>query len=233
MITINNLTPKGAIPDIVDEFWNFHLVTNNFFNTKEELNKFIEIRSSMYPYYNDFMELGRCHKGELVLDFGCGQGYDIVSRLTTGEAKMVIGLDVSTKSLELARNNLSLCDINPNNVFIGSTLNTMDTFHFIEDETVDFVHSGGTIHHTTLPEIVFLKEFYRVLKNGGEALIEDHNKNSLYFHLYVAYEVMILNKKGPLGQGLDNIFDGYSDEKAFARVTDGIFCPVSRAYYPQ
>ncbi len=233
MININNLVPKGSVPDIVDEFWNFHLVTREFFNNKQELKKFSKKRAAMYPYYEEFMEINRCHKGETVLDFGCGQGYDVLSRLAIGGAKKVIGLDVSTKSLELTKNNLSLCNIDTDKVFLGLTSNAMSTFPFIKDNSIDFIHSGGTIHHTTFPEDVFLKEFYRVLKSGGEALIEVHNKNSLYFHLYVAYEIMIHNNSGIPGVPvLSGMLKGLSDEKAFSKSTDGHLCPISRCYYP-
>lgn len=49
-----------------------------------------------------------------------------------------------------------------------------------------------------------------------------YNRDSLYFHLYTAYERRILK-----GQ-----FQGLTADEAFARNTDGPRCPISRAFRP-
>jgi hypothetical protein len=50
-----------------------------------------------------------------------------------------------------------------------------------------------------------------------------YNRNSLWFHLYTAYDKMILQ----------HAFPGLTAEEAFAKNTDGESCPISRAYRPE
>ena len=47
-----------------------------------------------------------------------------------------------------------------------------------------------------------------------------YNRNSLWFHLYVAYIKMII----------ENAFPGLNIEEAFSKSTDGEGCPIARAY---
>jgi hypothetical protein len=49
-----------------------------------------------------------------------------------------------------------------------------------------------------------------------------YNRNSLWFHLYTAYDKMILRKA----------FLGLTVDQAFSRNTDGENCPISRCYHP-
>ncbi len=91
----------------------------------------------------------------------------------------------------------------------------------LEDGSVDYVHCGGVIQHTTSPELV-LRELARVLRPGGRGRIMVYNRDSLYFHLYTAYTRRIL----------EGLFDGLTPDEAFARNTDGPKCPISRAFRP-
>ena len=49
-----------------------------------------------------------------------------------------------------------------------------------------------------------------------------YNRDSLYFHLYTAYERRVLN----------GLFSGLTPDGAFARNTDGPRCPIARAFRP-
>jgi SAM-dependent methyltransferase len=91
----------------------------------------------------------------------------------------------------------------------------------LDDASVDYVHCGGVIQHTTTPELV-LRELARVLRPGGQGRIMVYNRDSLYFHLYTAYTRRIL----------DGLFSGLTPDEAFARNTDGPECPISRAFRP-
>jgi hypothetical protein len=68
-----------------------------------------------------------------------------------------------------------------------------------------------------------LAEFRRVLKPGGRATIMVYNRPSLWYHLYTAYERVIL----------DDAFPGLTLDEAFQRNTDGPECPVSLAWEPE
>ena len=66
----------------------------------------------------------------------------------------------------------------------------------LEDESVDFLQSLGVLHHTSDPEAI-LRELHRVLRPGGRGLIMVYNRDSLWFHLYTAYEKMIVDEALP------------------------------------
>lgn len=65
-------------------------------------------------------------------------------------------------------------------------------------------------------------EFGRILRPDGKACIMVYNRNSAWFHLYVAYDRVILQ----------NALPGKSIDEVFAKSTDGSECPVSRCYRP-
>jgi SAM-dependent methyltransferase len=90
----------------------------------------------------------------------------------------------------------------------------------LEDESVDYIHSAGVIHHTSEPQQL-LSEFARVLRPGGNGRIMVYNRESVWFHLYTAYERMLVEGAFP---GITSV------EEAFRQNTDGPLCPISRCY---
>src|SRR5205807_1671750 len=81
--------------------------------------------------------------------------------------------------------------------------------------SVDHVNCIGVLHHTSRPDLI-LAEFYRVLKSGGTGCIMVYNYESVWLHLYTAYERMIL----------EGAFQGLSIRAAFAKNVDGEGCPI-------
>jgi SAM-dependent methyltransferase len=67
-----------------------------------------------------------------------------------------------------------------------------------------------------------LEELYRVLRPGGRGCVMVYNRQSIWFHLWTAYDRMIV----------ENAFPGLDVFEAFTRNTDGFECPVSRSYSP-
>ena len=87
--------------------------------------------------------------------------------------------------------------------------------------SVDYVHCSGVLHH--LPDtLATLRELRRVLRPDGMARFMVYNRDSVFVHLYVAYQRCIL----------DGAFPGRSLDEAFTRSTDGPDCPISRPYRP-
>jgi len=68
-----------------------------------------------------------------------------------------------------------------------------------------------------------MREFRRILRPGGVAQIMVYNYDSVWTHLYVAYEKMIVQGE----------FGDLPIEAAFARTTDGPECPIAKPYRPQ
>src|SRR5581483_2654463 len=67
-----------------------------------------------------------------------------------------------------------------------------------------------------------LAEFRRVLRPGGTANVMVYNYDSLWLHLYVAWQKRIVEGR----------FAGLDLRQAFARTTDGDDCPVAAVYRP-
>jgi ubiquinone/menaquinone biosynthesis C-methylase UbiE len=118
-------------------------------------------------------KLGHPFRGdERVLDAGCGDGG--VARLLRERAREVVGVDVepSPEWTEAP----------------GLTFQVADAEALpFPDASFDVVHSKDSLHHMSSPELA-LREYRRVLKPGGAALIVEANRyNPLFYpHMTLA-----------------------------------------------
>ncbi len=202
----------------VDVYWGEHTVNSTPFGSAEDSERYLEWRFSEYPLFREFSGLWGEHPDEVVLDFGCGPGDDVVGFLLYSGARSVVGLDASRKALGLLRDRLELHAVDPARIRLIHTPDG-ETRIPLADASVDFVNCQGVLHHTSDPQAV-LREFARVMKAGAHGNIMVYNRDSVWFHLYTAYERMILEGR----------FEGLDVEAAFARNTDGPECPISRCY---
>jgi len=205
----------------VDSFWSDHTVIGPQLasvKTTYQDKKYLKWRFSAYPLFKELMQLWGNHDGQVVLDYGCGPANDLVGFLVYTKARKVIGIDISEKALQFASKRLALHRVDPKRVELICVSDSAEGFP-IEDNTVDYIYCEGVLHHTTNPEAI-LREFHRVLKPGSEACIMVYNFASLWLHLYVAYEQMVLQNK----------FSGMNIYDAFAKTTDSEACPVARCY---
>jgi SAM-dependent methyltransferase len=204
----------------VDQYWAGHTVRAERFRTKRASERNLEWRFEQYPLFREFSGLWGEHDGEAILDYGCGPGNDLVGFALYTGARRIVGFDVSPRALELARDRLALHGIDSERLELlqGSDASVAIP---LDDASVDFVQSQGVLHHTSDPEAI-LRELHRVLRPGGRGLIMVYNRASLWFHLYTAYEKMIV----------EDAFPGLSIDEAFQRNTDGPECPISEAWEP-
>lgn len=93
-------------------------------------------------------------RGKLVLDYGCGNGIHTIAIAKMG-VKKVIGIDLSEKSLEIARR------LAPNVEFLAMDCEKME----FPDNYFDVIFDGGTFSSLDLK--LALPELARVLKPGG------------------------------------------------------------------
>ena len=98
-----------------------------------------------------------------VLDYGCGWGDESFKYIKSGAS--VAGIDISKKFIDTANKKAE-----ENNIAADKYQFTVMDAHDLDfdDSTFDYVIGEGIIHH--LDQDRALKEIYRVLKNGGEAL---------------------------------------------------------------
>jgi SAM-dependent methyltransferase len=153
--------------------------------------------------------------GEVVVDFGCGPGHDLVGFAQYSKARRIVGIDVSLASLAESEARLSLHDA-PVELHLAAPGEVRLP---LDDASVDYLHCSGVLHHIPDPMPV-LQEFRRVLKPGGKGRIMVYFQDSIWYHLYVPYHLRRLNPD----------YAGLTQEEAFTRSTDGPGCPVSRCY---
>lgn len=113
-------------------------------------------------------EQGTIKEGSTVLDLGCGAGVDVlVAALLVGKKGRVIGIDITPKMVEKAKEHANLAGFSNVEILESSFDNTG-----LEDESVDVVISNGAINLTSCKESVFA-EIYRVLKPDGKLMFAD------------------------------------------------------------
>lgn len=127
--------------------------------------------------YRRISEVSAAHRGERVLDVGCGGGY--LSRLlasAVGDEGRITGVDPSATAIEYARRKA------PGNCeFVVGVAQHLDQ----PDESFDLVTSTLAVHH--IPEEVrpeAFKQMYRVLRPGGRLLVADFRPGGHRFSLH-------------------------------------------------
>lgn len=217
----------SAIQKDVQRYWNKHNVTDHrkFHKVSESINM-MDWRDQSYLYYKELMPTNKA-SGKVILDYGCGPGHDLVGFSLNSDPKKLIAMDVSKASIVEAKQRLLLHgkEVEFHEIDITSS------FIPLEDRSVDLIHCSGVLHHTENPDII-LKEFRRILKESGKIQIMVYNYESIWVHLYVAYELMIndgsLKNKILRKIGLKQYPKSLTE--AFKITTDGSSCPISRFY---
>jgi ubiquinone/menaquinone biosynthesis C-methylase UbiE len=210
----------GSVATDVEAYWTEHTVNSTPFRNARESARYLDRRSRQYPLFRKLMDIPGAHAGERVLDYGCGPGDDLVEFALGSGAERLTGVDVSRTALQLAAARLSLHEEAAGRVELIQVPEG-DVAVPVDDAAVNYVQSGGVIHHTSDPQRV-LRELRRVVKPDGRGRIMVYNRASVWFQLFVPYILQIRAGKHA----------ALSVEAAFEKTTDGEDCPISRAYAP-
>jgi ubiquinone/menaquinone biosynthesis C-methylase UbiE len=203
----------------VDRYWTEHTVRSEPFTSDAKSLAYLDWRSSQYLLFHDLMGLWGDHSDDVVLDYGCGPANDMVGFLVHGQARKVIGVDVSPTALQLARTRLKLHDIDSTRYRLVKVSDEEPVLP-LKDASVDHIYSQGVLHHVSHPAEI-LAEFHRVLRPGGTAAVMVYARDSIWLHLQVAYLHQIIS-------GLDT---DLTVEQAFSKHADG-GAPIARIYRP-
>jgi SAM-dependent methyltransferase len=112
--------------------------------------------------------LGEPKSGQVVLDLGCGAGFDtLLAAKCVGEAGKVVGIDVTPEMLAKARQNAAVLGVTN----VGLILGEIESLP-LPEESVDLVISNGVFNLCPDKPRV-LGEVLRVLKPGGRLQMAD------------------------------------------------------------
>jgi ubiquinone/menaquinone biosynthesis C-methylase UbiE len=142
--------------DLARAHWN---QTPLFFSEEE--------RYAIYPWLYEAAEFTR-HKGDRVLEVGCGTGCDLLQFAKHGA--QATGVDFTPAHLELARQRVG----NAAKVVEGDA-----TALPFADASFDYVYSHGVIHHCSEPRKAS-QEILRVLRPGGRFNVQLYAKWSFW-----------------------------------------------------
>lgn len=129
------------------------------------------------PWYLKAMDFDR-HRGEQVLEVGCGIGGDTVRWAERGNS--VCALDLNLPSVSLTRQALRRRGL-------SATLAVADAEHIpFPDNAFDLVYSFGVLHHS--PDCARgIREAIRVLRPGGELVLMLYHRHSVLYHWRVRF----------------------------------------------
>ena len=202
-------------------YWSEHNVTyHRRFTSREESIHAFHDRNSGYLHYERLMPVAG-FDDQVVMDYGCGPGHDLVGLIEFSAPRRVIGMDISPVSLREAGERLKLHRRPVELIQVKEG----DTRLPLEDESVDYVHSSGVLHHMTNMEPI-LGEFRRVMKPDAKCRIMVYNYDSIFLHLYIAYQRQII-------QGIDTDLPVLEAFRRACDTTEQISrVPESRCYKP-
>ncbi len=104
----------------------------------------------------------------LVLDAACGPGHLAVDIIRARPELKVLGVDSSEIMLRIATKNAADSGYQERISFCEGDVQELP----VDSGSIDFIISTGSLHHWPEPEKA-LKEFYRVLKSGGQFMLFD------------------------------------------------------------
>lgn len=111
-------------------------------------------------------------KGDIVLDYGCATGADVLSLADrVGKDGKIVAIDISIKQLEKSVEKARNLPGHPNVVFVKEEKELMP----FETSTFDKIISVGVLSYQNDPTEL-LKEFHRVLRKGGKVSILDFGR---------------------------------------------------------
>lgn len=112
--------------------------------------------------------MGRLNPGEVVLDIGCGAGFDtLLAARQVGTSGRVIAVDMTPAMLEKTRAGAAALGLTNVDTRLGYAEELP-----VQSESIDVVISNGVINLCP-DKVAVMSEIYRVLKPGGRFQIGD------------------------------------------------------------
>ena len=176
-----------------------------YFNEVEKRKYFVEPH---IPLFADFPRW----KGKKVLEIGCGIGTDTINFARNGAE--VTAIDLSGKSLEIARQRAQVFGLSNNISFYQGNCEELD--QIVPVKAYDLVYSFGVIHHTPNPE--------RAIAQIGKYLRGIQGELRMMVYSKVSYKLFWIMKE-------ENVWDMSRIDELVARNSEAeTGCPVTYTY---
>jgi len=134
--------------------------------SKEEINNVPEANLGLGC--GNPLALAKIKQGAVVLDLGCGAGFDVfLASKKVGPNGKVIGIDMTKAMLEKAKNNAKKYDYKNIKFILGDIENLP-----LKNNSIDVITSNCVINLAPNKDKVF-QESFRVLKKEGKMFISD------------------------------------------------------------
>ena len=176
---------RHTLTDSVTSYWDEHLhdlaVARHPIGTKQFFEDLTEYHFDKQRHLSRIIDYAS-YDGKELLDVGCGVGVDGVRFAEHGAH--VTGVDISTRAIELARNNFDYAGLDADlRVMEGENLE-------FADHTFDAVYAHGILPYAKDFHRVAM-EVHRVLKPGGEAIFQTYNRRSWLYLLWKSMKVSL------------------------------------------
>lgn len=184
------MKPVATIDDVRD-YWNTHIhdlaITQHPAGSRGFFDDLDEYHFEKLHHLVRLVDFQR-FTGRRVLDVGCGAGVDLVRFARAGAE--VTGIDLAPAAIALARAN---CDQQG----LTADLRVADGEALpFPAESFDLVYAHGVVQYTAHPERL-VHECWRVLKGGGEAIIQVYNRVSWLNALSALMSVPLEHEDAP------------------------------------
>ena len=176
----------------VRSYWNDRIhdleMTDKPVGTIEFFDDLDEYRFDKLDYLPRIVDFS-AYRGRRLVEVGCGIGTDLV-RFARGGAR-VVGFDVSTTAVGLARRNMQLHGFAPAVVALGDGAALP-----LADASVDVVYAHGVLQYSADPRGI-VEEAQRVLRPGGTAIFMVYNRVSGLMALSKVMKVGLEHQDAP------------------------------------
>jgi ubiquinone/menaquinone biosynthesis C-methylase UbiE len=183
----------GPVIDAIERYWNARIhdleMTDRPIGSLEFFDDLDDYRFDKLHYLPRLVGFDS-YRGRTLLEVGCGVGIDLV-RFARGGA-IVTGVDLSETAIELARRNFHLHGLAPHDLRVANA----EALPYADD-SFDVVYGHGVVQYTADPARL-IRECYRVLRPGGEAIFMVYNRRSWLNALSKVMNVPLEHEDAPV-----------------------------------
>ena len=149
--------------DSQKDIWSQWLLHRRFGGDPEQMKKMFDV---LYPVRDKVLSHVSLEKDETLLDVGCGDGLIAFGALEKFECQVIFS-DISDDLLQHAESLAQKMNLQDRYRFVHASADDLSAF---EDESIDAVTTRSVLIYVSAKQKA-LREFYRVLKPGGQLSI--------------------------------------------------------------